>query len=285
MASFSWLVRTLLFILSLYGIACQAALGSDITQVDLIFPRKGSTYKPVYPFPVVVAVTNAHLVWPYHFTVMWHFRNKTDVLSFGSTAPNTDRYNVDDQVSVDRPLLLTWGTSDFINTTQTEFSLILNTVIFQTCAPNGTNPNVEHSVGYEHVISFRLSEDGELPGMEAAGSVPDPSGAFKMRGVGEDETRHNQPCPLVGKGPGERGPVDPSAFTIDSGVADEVEARMLEYANCNGTGQSWPNATGLLGRCLRRSQGSGGTRHFPAGILLSEGIFTTLAIALGYMWL
>jgi hypothetical protein len=41
MASFSWLVRTLLSILSLYGITCQAALGSDITQVDLIFPEMG----------------------------------------------------------------------------------------------------------------------------------------------------------------------------------------------------------------------------------------------------
>jgi hypothetical protein len=232
-----------------------------------------------------VAVTNAHLVWPYHFTVSWQFRDKEGVVQFDFTGPDSDQYNVDDQVSADRPLLLTWGTSDFINTTQTEFSLLLSTAIFQTCQLNGTIANRDQSVGYNHAVFFRLSDDGELPNMEAAGLMSDPFGAFKMRGVGEDETRHNQPCSLVAKGPGNKGPVDPSAFIIDSSVADEVETRMLEYANCNGTGQSWPNATGLLGRCPRRSLGSGGTRRVPAGTLLSGGIFTTLAIALGCMWL
>ncbi|KAH7358551.1 hypothetical protein B0T11DRAFT_319608 [Plectosphaerella cucumerina] len=270
--SFAWLVRTLLSILSLYGITYQAALGSDITQVDLIFPRNGSTYRPVYPFPVVVAVTNAHLVWPYHFTVSWQFRDKEGVVQSDFTGPDSDRYNVDDQVSADRPLLLTWGTSDFINTTQTEFSLLLSTAIFQTCPINGTIANGVQSVGYNHAVFFRLSDDGELPDMEAAGPMSDPFGAFKMRGVGEDETRHNLPCPLVAKGPGNKGPVDP----LPSSSTAVSPTRWKP---------SWPNATGLLGRCPRRSQDSGGTMHVPAGIMLSRGIFTTLAIALGYMWL
>ncbi|KAH6688598.1 hypothetical protein F5X68DRAFT_205995 [Plectosphaerella plurivora] len=265
---------------------CAARLDPDITQVDLIFPRNGSTYRPVYPFPFVLAVTNAHLVWPYRFIIDWQVNSHNEErksFAYGSTGPGHYSYNVDDQISPDQPLLLTWGSNQFINTTKTRFSIHLSMSVDHICPPNGTLDNDIRSVVHNHVVFFGLSADGDLPDMEAGGPEPEHIGAFRLTGVGELETQLNKPCPFMEETPGVKGPVDPSAFVVDGGVADLVEARMLEEARCNGTGQSWPNATGMLDWCPKREDSSG-AYCVPAGVLLTFGT-ATLAVILGFVWL
>ncbi|KAG4441994.1 hypothetical protein IFR05_002520 [Cadophora sp. M221] len=44
-------------------------------------------------------------------------------------------------------------------------------------------------------------------------------------------------------------PVEECAFRVDSAAAKQVESEMLKVASCNGTGLTWPNATGLIGPC------------------------------------
>jgi hypothetical protein len=50
-----------------------AGLARSTIQLDVIFPRNGSVYKPTWPFPIVFAVHNLDRVWKLQPQIDWFF--------------------------------------------------------------------------------------------------------------------------------------------------------------------------------------------------------------------
>jgi hypothetical protein len=63
--------RTLIVIGSI--IPSCACLSRSTIQLDIIFPRNGSVYKPTWPFPIVFAVHNIDRVWSLQPGIAWDF--------------------------------------------------------------------------------------------------------------------------------------------------------------------------------------------------------------------
>jgi hypothetical protein len=66
--------------LAVFGITtpCQAQSNTKV-QLDLIFLRNNTVYKPIYPFPIVFAIHNAALSWAFGTKFRWRLsKNGTD---------------------------------------------------------------------------------------------------------------------------------------------------------------------------------------------------------------
>ncbi|KAF4494399.1 hypothetical protein FAGAP_9488 [Fusarium agapanthi] len=109
--------------------------------VSLIFPRPNETYRHVYPFPIVFALTGAVKAWSYGFKLQWRLEGnrktpikKEDVpivyrsvpywlYSSGSLDPATE------------PYFVIYATSIMSNTSYTEWELGWSFSVLQECSP------------------------------------------------------------------------------------------------------------------------------------------------------
>jgi hypothetical protein len=287
----------LLILTSMLLATPSIALAPSIFQVDLIFPRSDTVYKPVYPFPVVLALHNPKAVQSYSPSLTLYVDAKLP----GEVGTRYDILNVTNPkhgysvVSPSSPntILRIFSIGSLANSTRSEWSIKYYYGLLSTCSafeneyaqldPDylnlGSNaPHIANGSFFgQGTITFRTDAvNGILPNITTAGSCPRvlatvgmQPGALSTTSVGNDtyslcNVTTTKPPPSA----------ESCALTIDSSLAKSVSSAMLESVNCNGTGISWPNMTGLIHACASKSAAE-------KGVYFKPGIAAILAGMLG----
>ncbi|EXK32524.1 hypothetical protein FOMG_12693 [Fusarium oxysporum f. sp. melonis 26406] len=189
--------------------------------VSLIFPQPNETYRPVYPFPIVFALTGATKAG---FKLQWRLEGnwttpikKEDVPIVYGSAPDW-LYSSGSLDPATEPYFVINATGIMGNTSYTEWELGWSLSVLQECSPG---PERYWKYGS---INFSTSSSALLPNYRPKGPCP----------LEIQHTRFldNRTTP---KG-------------IDTGheLATMVRAEMLRYAECPDN-QSWPDEKNLLG--------------------------------------
>ncbi|KAK4646300.1 hypothetical protein QC761_0041370 [Podospora bellae-mahoneyi] len=177
-------------------------------------------------FSVVFAIYNPSVLWPIPWMFTWPLQSLTP------TANGTDLGSVDEseifgrgdpgnyQSIVSDPWLLIHGVKNLVNSTSSQFLLIVSLTISHICEPSGSQipPGAKgwsRSVG--NIIFFNLSRNGILPDVEHTGSCPLPVGAMSFYTVGK------YPYPVQP----ELSTVKDCAYKIDPSTHSRVEESML----------------------------------------------------------
>jgi hypothetical protein len=253
------------FLISLLAQTAHQQAPSNI-QVDVVFPREGGRYAPVYPFPIVMAVHNLSHAWRYDLQlfyrirdlkgndgdfgfseVMWPRDNEKDGLKTGpntETAPPPDKF------------LFINGTDKFARVATGEFSMIVGLRMAVNCTEGPVTAEekdeaLRHTPGTGLVggVTFSMAADGELPNVMAGGECADPLIAMEVNGTilyddapvrMDDPEWYGKQCPIL------TDPYpDPKSgcqYRLTSDDQKKVEDEMLEVAGCAGRkGVSWPS--------------------------------------------
>ncbi|KAI3544082.1 hypothetical protein CTAM01_00509 [Colletotrichum tamarilloi] len=247
------LSRSLQLLTFLTGFSSAATITTTPTtsvEVDLIFPRNGSTYKPVWPFPFVFAVQNASKLWPesdeknfYNFWVKWDLTGYTDINDadtgqlFSSGVWQTEAKNK----TADTYTIIDASRRDLVNATQREFRLRYTATMFSACPKNvtGEGPSSKvYDVSYNGTAFFTTDPNGQIPSLVDTTSCPDFVGSFQITGNSHD---YGDICPVVS----DKEPTSEACeIKMDAALETQVKAAMLTRANCqNGT---WPDPEGKL---------------------------------------
>lgn len=220
--------------------------------VNLVFPLPNETYRPVYPFPVVFAITGAAEAWPYQFFFSWWLEgNHSRPISVHNQPLTWDKIPAETTFTKGQlepaaePYYLITGTDIVVNSTSTEWQLGWEFHLAQECEPGeyGSYDNLGQ-------ISFSTSPNGSLPRMGATARNPCPFEALHLRFLEnrttpEDvkEYRFSNSCVRVTD---QEGSGDPCKLDTGSKLKSLVAAKMLEAASCP-TNQSWPDEKNLRG--------------------------------------
>jgi len=251
---------------------------SGIVQVDLVFPRNDTTYQPVYPFPIVFAVHNISLIWPYSFFIDWQLDDNADdalidhamfVRGADATIP-PDESTIDSTTTTDVPedqWLLIFSTPNLINSSYSELRLHTSFELKEGCNEDEWEeserawPDKDNFREFHEVVTFRLDDSGEVPDIEEGDHCPLPIGAISV--LEQLESDGNGECPLLGDSQEEPHPVQTCAASIDAAAASQVASQMLNDSSC--TEGQWPDPTGLIGPCMEEDSGAGRSlvRLFP----------------------
>ncbi|EXA01835.1 hypothetical protein NW765_003432 [Fusarium oxysporum] len=216
--------------------------------VSLIFPQPNETYRPVYPFPIVFALTGATKAWPYGFKLQWRLEGnwttpikKEDVPIVYGSAPDW-LYSSGSLDPATEPYFVINATGIMGNTSYTEWELGWSLSVLQECSPG---PERYWKYGS---INFSTSSSGLPPNYKPKGRCPLEIQHTRFldnrttpKGVTGD--RRSESCVVVTDQEGEGDPC-----SIDTGheLATMVRAEMLRYAECPDN-QSWPDEKNLLG--------------------------------------
>jgi hypothetical protein len=235
---------------------------TSVVQLDLVFPKPNSTYKPVYPFPLVFSFTNLSSAWAYPRTFFWDLNAWDDnsnnsilvdgasEMDISSTSPNSLPDHYLKIIPIDR----------IRNLTKYRVSLSIGFIIGGCrIGPNATYNPEAISTTISPFINFLIDPDGEVPDILAGGNCAYPLGAIGLEDPIPPNMYRDTNCPIP-----EKPAAKPSscASIIDSTVASEVTQAMLNASLCNITGMSWPN-TSLVNNCRLRS----GARSFVPGMV------------------
>ncbi|KAK1600218.1 uncharacterized protein LY79DRAFT_574580 [Colletotrichum navitas] len=249
----------LLMLLHLVGFSF--ALPSSI-EVDLIFPRNDTVYKPVWPFPIVFAVHNASQLWQsddefFTFWVKWELTGYTDInnpdtsLLFGSGVWKTDKNATTDSTLT----VIDTSRRDLVRATQRQFKLKYTTTMFAGCPRNASSPGMDskpQDVSYDGEVLFTTDPDaGQIPSIADPNDCPAFVGSFKVT-----DARHDWGflCPVMSQDP---PPSQACGLKMDGALANKVSEAMLDRANC--TRGTWPDPEGKLSAkfCNAASTSSG----------------------------
>ncbi|KAF4948858.1 hypothetical protein FGADI_9348 [Fusarium gaditjirri] len=216
--------------------------------VSLIFPRPNETYRPIYPFPIVFALTGAAKAWPYGFKLQWRLeRNwttpikKEDVPVVYGSAPDW-LYSSGSLDPATEPYFVINATDIISNTSYTEWELGWSLSVLQECSP-GTERYWKYGS-----INFSISSSGSLPSYKPKGpcALEIQNTRFLDNRTTPKEVagdRRSESCVVVTD---EEGQGDPCSIDTGSELEAMVEAEMLRYAKCPDN-QSWPDEENLLG--------------------------------------
>jgi hypothetical protein len=257
----SILLPSLLALLLPWTLLCLV-LNASTLQVDLVFPRNNTIYKPVYPFPIVFAIHNLPSAWnykPYIRWSLWTYRfdsipgSVTD--GIGDGVIGFDITSNDGFPPRTPPPPATFlkieSVSGLINATKLAWYLKYTIAIGRTCTgPGFYDPN---SSDYERlnfrsgVITFNVSNTvGVVPDVTAGGDCPTTLGAITFQGPNQS----NPECPVLSI---PQPAPELCAYKVNSDIAMQVTSSMINKTECNGT--TWPNTT-ILNRCLRKHSGA-----------------------------
>jgi len=267
----------------LAAIAHQQDIPANV-QVDVVFPRDGGKYAPVYPFPIVLAIHNLSQVWNYDFQlyysisrvesaqdgdfafsdVVWPVK-KEDGLK---TGPNTKVGPPSDK------FFFINGTEQFARINSGEFEMYVRLRMNVNCT-KGTVTAEERDEALRYTpgtgsfgsVKFTLGNDGELPDMMASGECADPLVAMEVNDtvlyddalVKEDWAGWDgKQCPILTDPYPE--PKGGCQYRLTPDNQKQVEEEMLKLAGCAGRdGASWPSKD-LVGSCDENSGWSKGSR-------------------------
>jgi hypothetical protein len=243
-------LQILLCLLGASGLLHAVQLPTTV-QFDLVFPRNNTVYKPVYPFPVVFGLHNGSAAWPYIIWWEWDITSSGtgDLVAYGGYTPGI--YGEEKPAAPPDTHLIIDPVSQIFNTTAQKLLLRYTFGIRNAC--NETTGEVpskhELDVLFNQGFSFSLDrENGQVPDITASGSCAIPVGSV---GIQKDiPTRDDGLCPILAPGP---QPTQECALPINEAVATRVAAGMLAHAGCPD--QTWPNVTGLTGKCRPKTSG------------------------------
>ncbi|GKT41955.1 uncharacterized protein ColSpa_02136 [Colletotrichum spaethianum] len=256
--------RTFHLLMLLHLVGFSFALPSSI-EVDLIFPRNDSVYKPVWPFPIVFAVRNASQLWIsdneyFEFWVKWDLTGYTDINDsetgqlFSSGVWQTDKRN---ETTNNTITVIDASRRDLVNATQRQFQLKYTTTLFASCPINATGEGADskpQDVSYAGNVIFTTDPNaGQLPAIADTNACPAFVGSFEVTGSQEDL---GTLCPVVSS---DSPASDACGLKMDEALANEVEEAMLDRANCSqGT---WPDPEGKLSaKSCNAASSSGGAK-------------------------
>jgi len=251
--------------LALLFLTCLLPFGLSIStpvQVDLVFPRNETTYQPVYPFPIVLALHNFSTAWMYKPTVRMHVTEtipsrggdplrKYPFIGWGDEdkqakwAPPADMY-----LSINNTELLAGRAEDASYTIDLDF--YMNT---EHCT--GTMLNIHRR------IVFNTSLTGIMPNLKTADTCATVLGSLSIDGRAQNNSclqmTPQQPPPVT------------CAYNIDSKAVDDISKEMTVASGCPNA--VWPNTTGIGMRCdpnaKAKSDGvSLQSNYFTVGILI-----------------
>ncbi|KAI8666967.1 hypothetical protein NCS56_00831700 [Fusarium sp. Ph1] len=220
--------------------------------VNLVFPRPNETYRPVYPFPVVFAITGAAEAWPYQFNFRWSLEGNhswpirvDDRPLVSDKFPEKTTFTRGQLEPAAEPYYYITGTDLVVNSTSTEWLPIWRLQIAQECEPGEYG-----SYGKVGQITFSTSPNGSLPSMSATSGKPCPFEALHLRFLENGTTpedvkryRYSNSCVVVTD---QEGSGDPCKIDTGSKLKSLVTAKMLETASCP-VNQSWPDEENLRG--------------------------------------
>lgn len=166
-----------------------------------------------------------------------------------------------------------------MNATVKDFILRYSFGIRSTCNDSGYLPREgEFDVSFHGYIRFSLDrENGQVPDIAATGPCATPIGSIGIEREVEKMAMfkkfQNETCAVLRPGP---QPTQRCAFAVDTTVASQDAARMLNETRCER--QSWPNVTGLVGKC--RLKTSGYERPSKGPVILASAIVVAAVLFL-----
>jgi len=270
-----------------FTLAFQQSVPSTV-QVDVLFPRDGGVYAPVYPFPIVFAIHNISTVWNYDFQFTYAINSLEGKL--GSTGNDSSQSpSSSDFVPVLWPMeeenylptgphtkaepppdvwLFINATDEFIDVQSGDFELYVRFIVDTNCT-DGPPVSLEEKdqllrrspVWIWGVAHFSIAPNGTLPDVVAAAKGADgcaePLAAMGVNGSipWNDAPVKNEG--LAGHLHGTQCPIltepEPKeikcAYPVNSTDQGNIAEYMLEFAGCSGQkGVSWPSKD-LVGPC------------------------------------
>ncbi|EEU39355.1 uncharacterized protein NECHADRAFT_81463 [Fusarium vanettenii 77-13-4] len=221
--------------------------------VNLVFPRPNETYRPVYPFPVVFAITGAAEAWPYQFRFTWGLEGNhsgpihVDDRPMASGELPEKTFFTEGQLELaEEPYYFIVGTDLLANSTSTEWLFDWRLEVSDDCDPE------EYGKSFSRVghMNFSSSPSGSLPNMAANPGKPCPLEVLHLRFLENKITpedvkryRYSNSCVVLTD---QEGSGDPCKIDTGSKLESLVTAKMLETASCP-TNQSWPDEENLHG--------------------------------------
>ncbi|OHE96949.1 hypothetical protein CORC01_07734 [Colletotrichum orchidophilum] len=273
----------LLMLLHLACFSSAATTPSTAVEVDLVFPRNASTYKPIWPFPFVFAVRNASQLWPdnkdyYSFWVKWDLTGYDDINDadsgqlFSSGVWQTEAKNK----TSDTYTIIDASRRDLVNATQRTFRLRYTATMFSACPKNATGQGASskaYDVSYNGTALFSTDPNGQIPSLVDTDACPDFVGSFEITGNSHD---YGDICPVVS----DKEPAsDACGFKMDAALETQVKEAMLARADCpNGT---WPDPEGKLSvlscNAVKTSEAAGGATLLGGLVTKSSALVLILA--------
>jgi hypothetical protein len=155
-------------------------------ELDLIFPRNNTVYAPTAQFPVVFAIQNAAIGWPYGLTVDWDI---TSALPVGSQyTRNSGSFNSSTRALPSPGPFLFIGSSNKTNTVdrfvlQWSFSINNASVDPRNLYPF-SYPMGNHSVvSILNTVYFSIAKSGIAPEVVVDGRCPQGVGMFVVESI------------------------------------------------------------------------------------------------------
>lgn len=216
---------------------------SDVVQLNLVFPRNNTVYKPVYPFPIVFSVQNAAESWPYSPSFDWTLSTgKEDeyprrIYSYGGYT-HGPFYKANHLYMEEAPppgqfLLIN-------NALPLKLQISYGFAISPECGviqdESNRNRSSTNAYSFFNTIYFEVSADGQEPDiLTPNGSCATPLGTIGIAGsTGYNEI--NKLCPnLTIPAPA----ANPCSMKIDSAVVDQVAKAMITQSKCDM--KKWPD--------------------------------------------
>jgi hypothetical protein len=232
----------------------RAAELPTTVQLDIVFPKNNTVYKPVYPFPVVFGLHNGSAAWSYVIKWSWEIvaldgePSANNIIASGGYFPGVP--GIEKPAPPPNKYLIIDPVDEIVNTTARKLFMRYSFAITDAC--NETTDDIpidrKPNVSFNQLVFFSLDpEHGLTPNITATGPCATAVGAI---GIQKEIPGFSGPCPILADGP---QPVQTCALSIDEEVSDQVSARMLNHTECSA--QTWPNITGPTSKCLPKTSG------------------------------
>jgi hypothetical protein len=222
----------------------EAALSlSTAIQVDLVFPKNGTIYQPVYPFPLVFAISNFSSAGQYKPVVRWilheygPMKREKFVVKDGFIGWDKDDSQPNFGAQPDKFLPI--DAVDAIGRSNAS-SWLLEYMIFvgrDRCFGTTADRDLRRSVG--EVYFDTSNTTGIMPDAKAFDPCPFNIGVIGI--TGQNQT--DPVCPLLSS----PRPAATCAFKVDSQTFDQVSKTMVDTSKCKNV--TWPGGTGIGNRC------------------------------------
>jgi hypothetical protein len=253
-------------LLTIFLMAYTSVLALDPTtvQLDIVFPRNNTAYKPVYPFPIILASHNMAVIDQFPFDFHWGLTYNTsagnEIVELTEAWQFSREYilqgdKLDGNSQSPSPLLL-MTTSGMFGKTEARPGIYLLSVSFgiQRTACSVFNNRADLRDTYiKSMIYLNITGLGQTPDILSAGDCADVLGGF---GVPASFKDYERPCPVFAR---PNPPRESCATKVNASIASKVTQAMLSTLGCEPSQYSWPNTTFRNRGCVWDRKGNDAT--------------------------